>query len=286
MNIIKNKNIFLTLSGILLVASVAALLTFGLKEGIDFIGGTQWEISGVKNETLQLVLPKEANVATGGQDSFIIRLPELSEIDHQKYFKQIKEKDIEAMELSFESIGSSIGYELKKKAIWAFLLVLLGISLYIAIAFRKVSRPVSSWKYGVITLLTLFHDALIPTGLMAVLGWLYGAEIGVNFIVAVLVVMGFSVHDTIVVFDRIRENLRLEKNTNFDFAELVNKSIVQTFARSVNTSLTLILVLIALYFMGATSLNYFTLIILVGVIVGTYSSIFVASPLLVLVNRK
>ena len=141
MNIIKNKNIFLTLSGILLVASVAALLTFGLKEGIDFIGGTQWEISGVKNETLQLVLPKEANVATGGQDSFIIRLPELSEIDHQKYFKQIKEKDIEAMELSFESIGSSIGYELKKKAIWAFLLVLLGMALLgIAIIRPRLSK--------------------------------------------------------------------------------------------------------------------------------------------------
>jgi len=166
------------------------------------------------------------------------------------------------------------------------LLVLLGISLYIAFAFRRVSRPVSSWKYGIITLLTLFHDALIPAGLMALLGWLYGAEVGINFIVAILVVMGFSVHDTIVVFDRIRENIQLEKNSNSGFAELVNKSVLQTFARSINTSLTLVLVLLALYFLGADSLRNFILIILVGVVVGTYSSIFVASPLLVLAEKK
>ncbi len=282
--IIKNKYIFLGLSLLLIVAAIVALVTFGLKEGIDFKGGTQWEINGVKQENLQTILPKDTIITNGSNNSFIVRLPELSEADHQKYFKEIKEKDSEAVELSFETIGSSIGQELKQKAIWAFLFVLLGISLYIAFAFRKVSHPVSSWKYGFITLLTLFHDALIPAGLMAILGWLYGAEIGVNFIVAILVVMGFSVHDTIVVFDRIRENLRLEKGTNFDFSNLVNKSVVQTFARSINTSLTLILVLLALYFLGADSLRSFIVVILVGVVVGTYSSIFVASPLLVLVN--
>ncbi len=289
--IIKNKFIFLTISAILVVVSIALLVVFGLKQGIDFVGGTQWEISTTLNQQVLLeILPKEAIATNGSNQSFIIKLPELSEDDHQKYLKLIKEKDPASIELSFETIGSSIGQELKRKAIWAFLLVILGISLYIALAFRKVSHPVSSWKYGVITLLTLFHDALIPAGLMAILGWLYGVEIGINFIVAVLVVMGFSVHDTIVVFDRIRENLRLEnisaERTNFNFAELVNKSVVQTFARSINTSLTLVLVLLALYFLGAESLAYFTLVILVGVIIGTYSSIFIASPLLVLIKKK
>ncbi len=284
--IIKNKYIFLAISAILVIASVVALAVFGLKEGIDFIGGTQWEMKGVKYETIRSVLPKDATITAGGSQSFIVRLPELSESDHQKYLKLIKEKNPVLVELSFETIRSSIGQELKKKAIWAFLLVLLGISLYIAFAFRRVSRPVSSWKYGIITLLTLFHDALIPAGLMALLGWLYGAEVGINFIVAILVVMGFSVHDTIVVFDRIRENIQLEKNSNSGFAELVNKSVLQTFARSINTSLTLVLVLLALYFLGADSLRNFILIILVGVVVGTYSSIFVASPLLVLAEKK
>lgn len=289
--IIKNKFIFLTVSAILVVASIALLVMLGLEQGVDFVGGTQWEISTILDQRiLQEILPKEFAIANSGDRNFIIRSPELSETDHQKYFKLIKEKDSALIELSFETIGSSIGQELKQKAIWAFLLVIVGISLYISFAFRKVSRPVSSWKYGVITLVTLFHDAIIPTGLMAYLGWLSGMEIGVNFIVALLVVMGFSVHDTIVVFDRIRENLRLENlpadKANFNFAELVNKSIVQTFARSINTSLTLILVLLAMYFLGADSLRNFILIILIGVIVGTYSSIFVASPLLVLAKKK
>ncbi len=186
------------------------------------------------------------------------------------------------MDLRFESIGPAIGGELRSKAYWAFLFVILGISLYIAFAFRKVSHPVSSWKYGIIPLVTLFHDAVIPAGLIAVLGVLRHVEIDTNFVVAILVVMGFSVHDTIVVFDRIRENLRLERSSKFDFGALVNKSVNETFARSLNTSFTLVLVLVALYIFGSASLQYFILTMLVGTIVGTYSSIFVASPLLTL----
>ena len=156
---------------------------------------------------------------------------------------------------------------------------MLGISLYIAFAFRKVSYPIKSWKYGIITLITLFHDVIIPAGLLAVLGRRLGIEIDTNFVVALLVVMGFSVHDTIVVFDRIRENLLLQKN-RLDLPVIINNSVNQTFVRSINTSLTLILVLLALFFFGPVTLKYFILTILVGTTVGTYSSIFVASPLL------
>ena len=137
-----------------------------------------------------------------------------------------------------------------------------------------------------ITLVTLFHDAIIPTGLFAVLGYLRGVEIDTNFVVAILVVMGFSVHDTIVVFDRIRENLRLERSAKFDFGVLVNKSVNETMARSVNTSLTLVLMLLALYIFGSASLSYFILTMLVGTVVGVYSSIFVASPLLTLFTNS
>ena len=159
--------------------------------------------------------------------------------------------------------------------------MLIGISLFIAFAFRKVSRPIRSWKYGVVTLVTLFHDVVIPAGLFAYLGRFYGVEADTNFIVALLVVMGFSVHDTIVVFDRIRENLLLGRE-GAGLAEVVNKSINETLARSINTSVTLVLVLVALLLFGPATLTYFVLAILVGVILGTYSSIFVASPLLVI----
>ena len=163
--------------------------------------------------------------------------------------------------------------------------VILGISFYVAFAFRKVYQPVSSWVYGLITLLTLFHDVVIPAGLLALLGHYARIEIDSNFVVALLVVMGFSVHDTIVVFDRIRENLLLDRGKTA-FSELVNRSINQTMARSVNTSLTLIFVLLAIYFVGPVSLHYFVLTLLVGVTTGIYSSIFVASPLLVIWHNR
>jgi preprotein translocase subunit SecF len=202
----------------MLIAAVNIFL-FGLKQGIDFTGGTLWQVRfsdpKISVEKLNELLTKDLKqtdfaVNTNISDnSYFIRLKEVNESDHQQYLKKINEKLGSVEELSFESIGAAVGLELRNKSIWAFLLVLFTISLYIAFVFRKVSRPVSSWKYGLITLLTLFHDAVIPVGLIAYLGYSQGLEIGVNFIVAILVVMGFSVHVTIVVFDRIRENLKL-----------------------------------------------------------------------------
>ncbi|MEK9186232.1 MAG: protein translocase subunit SecF [Patescibacteria group bacterium] len=287
MNIISKKYIFLTFSGLLVLASISTFYFFGLKQGIDFTGGSLWQVRGaaLTQELIQKILPEAIITFQPNENSFLIRAKELTESQHQSLLVALKkESGVEVEELSFSAIGPAIGKELRSKSIWAFAAVILGISLYIAFAFRKVSKPVSSWKYGLITLVTLFHDAIIPTGLMAVLGKLANIEIDSNFIVAILVVMGFSVHDTIVVFDRIRENLRIAGNKNFDFNDLVNKSIGETFARSVNTSLTLILVLLAMYFLGAGALSYFVLVILIGTIFGTYSSIFVASPLLTLIK--
>ena len=291
-NIIGNKWIFLTISGILVAASIVAIIIFGFKQGIDFAGGTQWQISQPKTSTstidyatLTKILPKEAVVTSVGDDEFLIRLPEISEAEHQKYLKELRDKNSLIEEKGFESIGPAVGLELRKKAIYAFFSVLLTISFYIAFAFRKVSYPVKSWKYGIVTLVTLFHDALIPAGLLSFLGWLNNIDVGTNFIVALLVVMGFSVHDTIVVFDRIRENIKIEKGHNLQFPDLVNKSVNETMARSINTSLTLVLVLLALLVLGPANLRYFILPILVGTVVGTYSSIFVASPLLVLWSK-
>lgn len=294
MNVIGHKKIFLTVSGLLVAASVAVIVIFGFRLGIDFKGGALWQIrledaAATRERLLDAFRAKlglkDAVVTPTSGGGFFIRLPETSEADHLRYRETLAGELGAFEELRFETIGASIGLELRRKAITAFILVLLTISFYIAFVFRKVSRPVSSWKYGVITLLTLFHDAVIPAGLIAFWGEIWNVEIDTNFIVAILVVIGFSVHDTIVVFDRIRENLRVTRGT-ITFPELVNQSVNQTFARSLNTSLTLILVLLALFMLGAGSLTYFVLTILVGAIVGTYSSIFIASPLLTMWSRR
>lgn len=260
-----------------------SIFYFGFKPGIDFAGGTLWQIRAenlTNKNILQETFP-EAVVTTAEDGSFLLRLPEMPETQHQENLKNLKSKFTNLEELKFESIGPAIGSEVRSRAIKAFIAVLVGISLYIAFAFRKVSYPVSSWKYGVITLVTLFHDVIIPAGLIAVLGHFgLNAEVNTNFLIAILVVMGFSVHDTIVVFDRIRENLRRGSAKGEDFMGLVGRSIRETMARSINTSLTLVLVLLSMYFLGSPALFYFVLVILVGTIVGTYSSICVASPLL------
>lgn len=274
-----------------MLLSIVSITFFGLKPGIDFTGGTLWQIKFIekvinKDELSNFVKTKleltDAIVIAQAENNFLIRSKEVDEVGHQKNLALLNKELGKAEELRFETIGPSIGQELRNKAITAFILVLFSISTYIAFAFRKVSHPVSSWKYGIITLVTLFHDAIIPTGMIALFGRLFGVEVDTSFIVAILVVIGFSVHDTIVVFDRVRENLKTREAAKTEFAALVNNSVNQTIARSINTSLTLVLVLVALFFFGALSLKYFILIILIGTIVGTYSSIFVASPLLVL----
>ena len=296
MFIIKHKFWFLGLSALLVVLAIASIAKFGLKEGIDFAGGTLWQVQiGDKaiaiddvRATLQndLKIQDVVIVPENTSESLLLRFGTITEVDHQAHLATLQKKYKEIKELRFETLGPTIGSEIRGRAFWAFIFVLLGISLYVAFAFRAVSFPVSSWKYGMITLLTLGHDALIPAGLFAVLGYLFHAEVDTNFVVAILVVMGFSVHDTIVVFDRIRENLRLTRDRKFDFNALVGKSINETMARSINTSLTLVIVLVAMYILGAGSLSYFVLTILVGTVIGTYSSICVASPLLTLWKKN
>lgn len=292
-DIIGKRNYFLGFSAVLVALSLIAIAVFGLRAGIDLKGGTSWQImftgdapaEASVREALAAAGAGELTITRGEENMFLIRLPVIDEAEHTAY-RAALEKFGGVEERSFTSIGPTVGAELRTRAIWAIAFVLLGISLYIAFAFRKVSAPVSSWKYGLATLVSLFHDVAIPAGFLALLGQWRGIEMDTNFIVALLVVMGFSVHDTIVVFDRIRENLLLAKGRRFSFAELVNESIRETFARSVNTSLTLVIVLVALLFAGPASLFYFILTILVGTVFGTYSSIFVASPLLYLWGKR
>lgn len=297
-NVIRYRYIFLGVAALVVAAAIVALATLGLTLGIDFHGGILWQLAipsgpaaAEVEQTLKTSagLPEVKVTRDATANRYLIRLP-AGEIETADILAGLREKYPAAAELSFQSIGPSVGEELRRRAVLAIVFVLVGISTYIAFAFRKVQRPVSSWKYGAVTLLTLFHDVIIPTGLLAVLGYYGRVEVDGNFVVALLVVVGFSVHDTIVVFDRIRENLAhpfaaakiLGAKGGGGFGEIVNASVNQTMARSINTSLTLIIVLVTLYFLGPLALRYFILTLLVGVSVGVYSSIFVASPLLYL----
>ncbi|OGY61269.1 MAG: protein-export membrane protein SecF [Candidatus Colwellbacteria bacterium RIFCSPLOWO2_12_FULL_43_11] len=292
-NVIGNKKIFLGIALVLVLASLVSIFYFGFRLGVDFTGGSLWQLKvpGTDAQSLENFFESDLKLDVHGTsfdrstETYALTLNEISDSDRQSYFEKIKTKFNGADDLDFWHVTPSVSKELRNKSITAVVLVMVVISLYIAFVFRKVSRPVSSWKYGIITLITLMHDVIIPAGMFAILGHFVGVTADTNFMVALLVVMGFSVHDTIVVFDRIRENLMKSRQINFDLDEIVNRSVNETFARSVNTSLTLLLVLLGLYFWGPAGLQYFVLTMLVGTMVGTYSSIFVASPLLVLSHK-
>ncbi|MFH1047213.1 MAG: protein translocase subunit SecF [Patescibacteria group bacterium] len=290
--IIKYRNIWFILSGLLVAASVTALVMFPLRLGIDFTGGSLLELKfgGERpvvqemNTAMSELGYDEAQVQPLGEQGMLIRLATLAEDPHQTLLTDLRGKYGEIEELRFDSIGPSIGSEMRTKAIWSLSLVLIAIALYVAYAFRKVSRPVASWKYGITTLIAaLFHDVLIPLGVFAILGNYFLVEINTAFIAAMLTVLGFSVHDTIVVFDRVRENLMKSRGP---FDEVVERSVNETLARSINTTLTTLIPLIAIYVWGGESLKYFALALIIGLVAGTYSSICLASPLLVVFEKK
>ncbi len=287
MTIIGMRKVSYGVSGLLVGLSIVALLMWGLKLGIDFTGGSLLEVEynnsrpdhNVIVETLDHIGITNAVVQPTGDRGVFLRLADLNEEKHQEALKALAGLG-EVTEKRFDSIGPTIGSELKRNSLWALMLVLVMIVLYISFAFRQVSRPMASWKYGVAAVIALFHDVFIPLGVFSYLGHYYGVEVDTLFVTAILTVLGFSVHDTIVVFDRIRENLR-RVGGRIDFEEVVEKSIKQTVVRSINTSATVFFVMALLYFLGGASTKFFALTLLIGVFFGTYSSIFIASALLV-----
>lgn len=284
MDIIGSRRIFYAISGILVLASIAALAVFGLNLGIDFTGGSLLEVefsrerpeAGEFQERIAALGLGEVRFQPTGERGAFIRLRHVSEAEHQAVLAAIGGPE----EKRFDTIGPTIGRELARKSLLAIGLAILAIVSYIAWAFRKVSQPVASWKYGLVTVVALAHDVLIPAGFFAVAGRFAGYEVDTLFVTAVLTILGFSVHDTIVVFDRIRENLK-KAGSAYDFPALVNQSVNETFVRSLNTSLTVLIALGAVYLFGGATTKIFSLTLILGIIVGTYSSIFIASPLLV-----
>jgi len=296
MFIVKHRKIFYSISAILVIGSMCLIFFLGLKSSIDFTGGSLLDISfdGDKPSTAEVsqVLNNlnfnDASVRPSGE-GFIIRLKEISQTQKDSILLELSlGGKYSPVEKTFSNIGPILGKEALQKSYISIVLVLLAIVLFVAFAFRKVSRPVSSWVYGLVTVLALLHDVIVPTGVFALLGHFYGFEVDTLFVTALLVILGFSVHDTIVVFDRIRENLH--KNESYgskkDFQTIVGESINETFVRSINTSLTVLLAILVLYIFGPGTVKNFTLVLLIGIFIGTYSSIFIGSTLLVTINRE
>ncbi len=284
--IIPIRRVWLSISAVLVVLSLVFIGAFGLKFGIDFTGGSLMEIdftNDVSREAVQRTLSEagyeDASIQTSGENGYLIRLVSLTEEEHQKVLLALKEKNGELTEQRFDSIGPVIGSELQRTATTGVIITLVLIGLYVAWAYRKVAEPVASWKYGILTILTAFHDVIIPLGAFALFGKLFGWEVGTAFVAAILTILGYSITDTVVVFDRTRENLTRHVSHNFE--ETVEMSIHQTLWRSISTSITTLLALLAIFLFGGESTRPFAMALMIGILTGAYSSIFLASPLLV-----
>jgi preprotein translocase subunit SecF len=288
MFIIKYKTIFISISLFLVALSFIMVGKFGIKKGIDFTGGTVIEASYVNDDpaTLDNSVFEDANIKLynmGDKNYKFVSALSYEELT-AKLNTLLPKEAHPYIETNVTSVGPTMGSEMTKKAIIAIIIVVFAILLFIAFSFRAVSYPVSSWKYGVIAMLTLVHDITVPTGAYVWMSYTKGAQVDTLFVVALLTILGISIADKIVVFDRIRENLKLSSHKK-DFGEIVGMSLKQTFTRSINTSVTVVLALLALYVYGPSATKFFSLTLMLGMIVGTYSSIFVASPLLVLWNK-
>jgi len=288
---VSHKKKFFTISGILLLISVLSLIIFGLKPGIDFTGGTMMEIEykeiSLNNNEVKEVLANfdlgDIKVQSTREKGYILRFKEIDEKTHQQILNLLEDPE----EKRFESIGPVIGQELTQKAKWAVILSLLAIIFYIAWAFRKLSKVAGkgeSWRYGIGALLALFHDVIILLGFFSLLGALKGVEINTNFITAVLIVLGYSVNDTIIIYDRIRENLLTYRFK--DMTKTINLSLNETIVRSLNTSFTTLFALLAIYLFGGESIKYFILAMMVGIGIGTWSSIAISSQFLLFKRKK
>lgn len=293
MFIVKNRNIFFIISGLLVAGALFSLFFFGLKLSSDFLGGSLLEVAYqterpvIEEIRSSLAESSLANFSAlpAGESNLIIRTNFISSAEKEEILSTLSADGKHKLsEVQFSAIGPSLGKELQKKGLIAISLVVALIILFIAFVFRQISYPVKSWKYGIIAIVALTHDLIISIGAMALLGYFYSAEADALFLTALLAILGLSINDTIVIFDRIRENLRLKTSSTFEQA--IGVSLDQSFNRSVNTTLTTILVLISMALFGPESTRYFSIILLVGMTVGTYSSIFLCAPLLVVWEKK
>lgn len=284
-NFTKYRKIYFIFSGLLIIAAIASLIVFGLKPGIDFTGGSilELEYSGDRPQNSEIL--NQLNdldlgtvyVQPTGEKGVILKMKDINDDLRQQIVQKLNEKE-EVRQSRFESIGPTIGQELKQKTKIVVVIALLSIIIYIALAFRRIQKPIRSWQYGIASCIALSHDILIPLGAFSILGKFYGVEVSIPVITALLAVLGYSVNNTVVVFDRVRENLLRQGGF---FEELVDASLNQTLTRQINTALTTLFVSFAIFIFGGETLKYFALALILGISAGTYSSIFLAGPMLV-----
>lgn len=288
MNILKYKIWYLMFSLAILVPGIISLLVFGLNLSIDFAGGSLIKYSIPKDVTVENIVSVykkndvtvESTSLSEGNLAFLRTKP-LEVNLNQKINEELKAINKDISQVSFETVGPIVGKETTKNAFVSLFWASVGILLYIAYAFSNIPSPYSSFKFGASAIIAMLHDAVLLLGVFSILGHFAKIEVDALFITAVLTVIGFSVHDTIVVFDRIRENLtKLPKSWQFE--KIANYSVVETLNRSLATSLTVIFTLVSLYVLGGSSIKNFVLALLIGIVSGTYSSIFTATPILVL----
>ncbi|MBU3934407.1 protein translocase subunit SecF [Patescibacteria group bacterium] len=282
---LKITKIYYLLSFLLFVAAVFCLLSFGLKFGIDFMGGSILEVEFENRPSSQLIQEKLNSLELGeiviqprGEKEVVIKTKEINSGTHQNIILQLQElSNLE--EKGFENIGPTIGRELREKTIVLVIVSLIVLLVYISVAFKNVSQPLSSWQYGVISIIALAFDVLLTVGFFAILGKYYDAQFNIPVITALLTILGYTINDKVIIFDRVRESLLKKREDNFK--ELVNKSLNETIFRSLSTGTCTLLVLLAIFLFGGETLRYFSLTLIVGIVAGTYSSLFLAAPLLV-----
>ncbi len=283
MNIIGKRKIWFSISLLLIISGIISLFVWGLKPSIDFTGGTLMEIEGNLDKTkVSEIAEKEGVenviVVQSGENKLLLRAKFITEDTHQK----IKESLLslgEFKEIRFETVGPSISKEIVRRTIIFTSVASLFIILYVAWSFRSVPKPANPWRFGITAIIALIHDALIILGVFSVLGHFKGVEVDSMFVTAVLTVVGFSVHDTVVIYDRVRENLK--KYSHDSFENNTNRSIVEMIPRDLTTSFCAFIILLALFLIGGETIRYFVLVLLIGILVGTYSSIMDAAPLMV-----
>ena len=298
---VKNRKIFFAISGVMLLASYALMLIWGFNVGTDFKGGTIVEVKYTENVPEKSVIEEalkglnlgDASVRRAGETGFILRMKDLSADDQELLKSAMSVNNAYPYELErLNSVGPTIGKELTEKAWVAIVAIIIITILFIAYAFRGVSfskgKGVSSWVYGFVSIVALIHDITIPAVVAVIFGKFLGMEVDALFVTALLSLLGYSINDTIIIFDRIRENLKenQERNLGESFENTVGKSLSQTYGRSINTSLTVFLVLVSLLVLGSASVKFFILTLIIGTIAGVYSSIFLAAPLLVEINNR
>jgi len=279
MNWMKHLSLYFLISSLIIVPGIYSLARYGFKPSIEFTGGTRLTIEGTKSSPdiiLQSFKEHTPSLEDFTKNSVTLKTKNISQDTAQKAIDTLKKDNPEIKITDFESIGAALGKETIKKTISALIIASIMLLLYISFAFKQL-------KYGVCALIAMFHDTIVLLGSFSLLGHFFGVEIDLLFVTAVLTILSFSVHDTIVVFDRIRE--LSHKNKSVDYVTLVNQAVTETMVRSLNNSLTIIFMLIALFLIGGETTKYFSLALLIGTVTGTYSSTFTAAPLLIVWNK-